>query len=141
VWRDGASFAIVTSNLEGVHTLWFYRQFTLRLKPEYTTGTTEMVVPDFHNQRGYGLPDSTPRCCASAVGGPYMAFAYAMTPEVEIRVRHIAHPIDRARITLEGATTARLRLAGDTLTICDDRGRVIVVDVARGTVVHDFRTR
>jgi hypothetical protein len=45
-----------------------------------------------------------------------------------------------ARLALDGATAASLRLTDKLLTIGDDRGRVIVVDLERGATRRDLRT-
>jgi hypothetical protein len=42
-------------------------------------------------------------------------------------------------LTLEGATSARGRVYGDTLTACDDRGRVLALDLRTGAVLRDLR--
>lgn len=44
-----------------------------------------------------------------------------------------------AELRLEGASSARARVYGDLLTACDDRGRVLSVDLRSGTVLLDLR--
>jgi hypothetical protein len=44
-----------------------------------------------------------------------------------------------AELRLEGATAARGRVHGEVLTVCDDRGRVITLDLRSGVVLRDLR--
>lgn len=44
-----------------------------------------------------------------------------------------------AELRLEGATAARARIYGEVLTACDDRGRVLSLDLRSGTVLLDLR--
>jgi len=44
-----------------------------------------------------------------------------------------------ASLHLDGATAARIRLADLYATVCDDRGRVIVIDLRTGAVPLDAR--
>lgn len=46
----------------------------------------------------------------------------------------------RLRLDLEGASSAALSLVGERLTISDDRGRIVAVDLALGRITHDLRT-
>ncbi len=44
-----------------------------------------------------------------------------------------------AELRLEGATAARGRVHGEVLTVCDDRGRVVSLDLRTGAVLRDLR--
>lgn len=44
-----------------------------------------------------------------------------------------------AELRLEGATAARGRVYGEVLTVCDDRGRALSMDLRSGTVLRDLR--
>jgi len=44
-----------------------------------------------------------------------------------------------AELRLEGATSARARVYGEVLTACDDRGRVLSLDLRSGSVLLDLR--
>ena len=48
--------------------------------------------------------------------------------------------LERARLRLGGASRARLRLGDTRLTLSDDRGRVIAVDLDGGGLLRDLRT-
>ena len=45
----------------------------------------------------------------------------------------------RALITLGGATRACLSLGAETLTVGDDRGRVLVIELEHGSVIRSLR--
>jgi hypothetical protein len=45
----------------------------------------------------------------------------------------------RLAASLAGATDVSVRAGGQTLTVADDRGRVIVVDLLEGLVLRDLR--
>ena len=45
----------------------------------------------------------------------------------------------RWRATLDGATTAALRLTDGHLTVCDDRGRLLAVELEHGGLTRDLR--
>jgi hypothetical protein len=47
----------------------------------------------------------------------------------------------RAELYLEGARSARLRLHPEHLTLCDDRGRVLVLELSQGQLLRNLRTR
>ena len=47
----------------------------------------------------------------------------------------------RAEIYLEGARAARMRLHPNHLTLCDDRGRVLVLELGQGQLLRNLRTR
>jgi hypothetical protein len=48
--------------------------------------------------------------------------------------------IVRAALTLDGATAVHTRIHDTHLVVCDDRGRVLVVELGHGFVTHDLRT-
>lgn len=48
--------------------------------------------------------------------------------------------LPRLVLTLAGATRVRARLTDDTLVVADDRGRVLVLDLALGAVLRSLRT-
>jgi hypothetical protein len=45
----------------------------------------------------------------------------------------------RVMIKVGGAHAVSLRLGAETLTVADDRGRVLVIELAQGSVVRDAR--
>lgn len=56
----------------------------------------------------------------------------SLLDEAELKVRAV--------ITLAGASAACLRLREETLTVGDDRGRVLVVELIHGSVIRSLRT-
>jgi hypothetical protein len=46
---------------------------------------------------------------------------------------------ERARLVLGGASRCAARVAGGHLVACDDRGRVLVLDLAEGALRRDLR--
>ena len=76
---------------------------------------------------------------AVSTRGGWIACAVHTAAGIEIQLVDEAGLAARAQIALGGATRAALRLSDDTLTIADDRGRVLVVDLAYGSVVQDLR--
>jgi hypothetical protein len=58
---------------------------------------------------------------------------------VEVHLIDESHLFRRALVTLGGAKKASLRSSEDALTIADDRGRVLVVDLHHGGLIHDLR--
>ena len=46
---------------------------------------------------------------------------------------------ERAEIVAEGATTVAVRLGESSLTVADDRGRVLVIDLEQGRLLRDLR--
>jgi hypothetical protein len=76
---------------------------------------------------------------AAGVHGAWIAGAAQTSGGVEVRVVDQARLVARFAITLAGASRAALRLGEDTLTVADDRGRLLVVDLVHGGVLHDLR--
>ena len=73
------------------------------------------------------------------IRGGWIACAFAWDEGLDIRLFDESHLSVRARVSLLGATRASLRLTDGAWTIADDRGRVIVMDLAHGSVIHDLR--
>jgi len=47
----------------------------------------------------------------------------------------------RARVQLDGAKAARIRIHPEHITLCDDRGRVIALELGQGRLLRDLRSR
>jgi hypothetical protein len=69
----------------------------------------------------------------------WVACAVWHPDRIEVHLIDESHLFRRALLTLAGAKTASLRLSDDALTIADDRGRVLVVDLDHGGLIHDLR--
>jgi hypothetical protein len=83
-------------------------------------------------------PDARP--LALQLGASWTACAFQTGSSAEVRLFSTASPGVRARIHLDGAGAACVRLAGDKqLTVADDRGRVLVMELDHGALVHDGR--
>lgn len=70
----------------------------------------------------------------------WVACAIGTGAGVEVRVLDMVEMDTRLRVTLAEAGEASLRLDDQSLTVADDRGRVLVVDLAHGDVIADLRT-
>jgi hypothetical protein len=69
-----------------------------------------------------------------------LAFAYSADDESACFVVDVKERRLRAAIATVGATTLRARFQPrEVLTLCDDRGRVIVFDLERGRLIRDLR--
>jgi hypothetical protein len=76
--------------------------------------------------------------CVRMHGG-WIACAVAGPAGVVVRLYDERELGLRAEVTLAGARFAQLRLSDEAMTIADDRGRVIAMDLAHGGVVRDLR--
>lgn len=81
--------------------------------------------------------DASPR--AVILRDAWVACAVRHRDRVEVHLIDEAQLFRRALITLGGAMRASLRLSDDALTIADNRGRVLVIDLAHGGLIHDLR--
>jgi hypothetical protein len=106
----------------------------------------ELHVASAAEQRRVGLGslgESSARPVALALNARYVAHAFqtALAPEgsVTVGLRDMAQLEIRAIVTLAGSSTASLRLDDRTLTVADDRGRVLVTDLEVGDIVAEAR--
>lgn len=74
-----------------------------------------------------------------AVRPGWIACAVTSARGADVQLVDEEHLRARFTITLEGASRVSLRFSGEALTLADDRGRLLVVDLALGGVVHDLR--
>ena len=74
----------------------------------------------------------------------YLSAAWAVTAQraddaVTVSLWSLAMAKALVELRLEGATAARGRVWAEVLTVCDDRGRVLSLDLRTGTVLRDLR--
>lgn len=74
-----------------------------------------------------------------AVSPACIAAAAQVEGGVEVSLLDVPLLRRRLVVMLAGAKSASLRLDDETLTVADDRGRVLVVDLAHGDLLHDLR--
>jgi hypothetical protein len=83
-------------------------------------------------------PDARP--LALEVGASWTACAFQTEASAEVRLFFATPQGVRARIHLAGARAACIRLAAEKhLTVADDRGRLLVMELDHGALVHDAR--
>ncbi|HYX25684.1 MAG TPA: hypothetical protein VFC23_16145 [Thermoanaerobaculia bacterium] len=74
-----------------------------------------------------------------AAAGDWIAFPVHAKAGLVIHLRHRPSGSVRAEVVLERATRVTLHLAPQALTLADDRGRVLVLDLEYGQVRRDLR--
>jgi hypothetical protein len=79
-----------------------------------------------------------PLCVALAAG--WVACAFREKAGVMVRLFDEAELKERAAIALRGAQKVCLRLRDETLTVGDDRGRALVIELVHGSVIRSIRT-
>lgn len=149
VRRDGKYFCIEDA-VSG--EMWFYEGFTLRQRDvkvdvEYArisgacASQTWIAATDTH-VRGpdwtvmlpfAGAPD------ALAANGSYVAVTQQGPDGAVVSIVHRGATRIIARLYLDGASDVRTRLAEDTLTLADNRGRVATLDLETGALFRDMR--
>jgi len=100
------------------------RRITLRVH-----GGPEVEIP----LSGSGKPGEP------AIAGDWAALPVHVSDAVWIYLVHLPSAAVRAEVTLGRSTKAGLRLTSQYLTLADDRGRVVVLDLENGQVRRDFR--
>jgi hypothetical protein len=74
-----------------------------------------------------------------ALAGDWIALPLHEPEGVVFRLVHRPSAAVRAEVTLGKATRAALRLTPQYLTLADDRGRVVILDLENGQVRRDYR--
>ena len=139
VRRDGDRFALGVHDGDDLEH-WYYEGFTLRArKPWQRSGVarSEHVTPwpRHKDELPFVVRDIEHPSLAVEIAGDLAATHVAAHVSVcKLGGRALA------ALSLEGAATASMRLSGTLLTIGDDRGRVLVIDLARPGVRLDLRT-
>jgi hypothetical protein len=100
------------------------RRITLRVH-----GGPEVEIP----LSGSGKPGEP------AISGDWAALPIHVSDAVCVFLVHLPSAAVRAEVTLGRSTKAGLRLTSQYLTLADDRGRVVVLDLENGQVRRDFR--
>lgn len=152
VHREGDRFAVETAT-----EAWFYERLTLRRRGERLAPPPGKVVlaavpraasADWVDIVAEPMQLRCGKVAVALAGAPPAALdtagRLAVVTEVRdggisVSVIHLVGGRLIARFDLDGATTTASRLDDGTLTLCDDRGRVIVIDLRAGAVTHDVR--
>ena len=100
------------------------RRITLRVH-----GGPEVEIP----LSGAGKPGEP------AIAGDWAVLPVHVSDAVCIFLVHLPSAAVRAEVTLGRSTKVGLRLTPEYLTLADDRGRVVVLDLENGQVRRDFR--
>ncbi|HEX4963749.1 MAG TPA: hypothetical protein VF173_23180 [Thermoanaerobaculia bacterium] len=74
-----------------------------------------------------------------AAAGDWIAYPVQSKAGAVIHLHHRPSGAIRAEVVLEKATAVTLQLTAQTLTLADDRGRVLVLDLEHGQVRRDMR--
>jgi hypothetical protein len=149
VRRDGTYFSIEDS-VSG--ELWFYEGFTLRQRDvkvdvEYAriagscASQIWVAATDTHVRGpGWDVPllfSGTPQDLVASAS--YIAVSQQGPEGAVVSVIHRGATRIIARLYLDGASDVRTRLADDTLTLADNRGRVATLDLETGALFRDLR--
>jgi hypothetical protein len=94
------------------------------------------AVPDAPG--GFALP-AGPSAFVQLAGAELLAVALRVEAGIEVDVLEPPGFRLLGKVLLGGAQAARVRLAGRQVTVADDRGRVVGLDLAEGRVSHDVR--
>ncbi len=74
-----------------------------------------------------------------AVAGPWIALATLVDTGLEVHLIDLAELRTRLVVALTGAAVVALRFGADTLTLADDRGRVLTVELRHGGIERKLR--
>ena len=69
----------------------------------------------------------------------WLATAFLSESGLYLRLHDESAMKERAEILAGGSRAISLRLGAETLTVADDRGRVLVIELAQGGLVRDAR--
>jgi hypothetical protein len=83
--------------------------------------------------------DGSGRAGEPAIAGDWVALPVHTSDALCVYLIHLPTAAIRAEITLGRATKVGLRLTPHYLTLADDRGRVVALDLENGQVRRDFR--
>jgi hypothetical protein len=112
----------------------------LGLTPEHTTGPPSLLWSrdgQRWSERRIGEAGEGP---ASLVASETWIAAGVREPRaVRVLLLDAKEGNVRTQIRLEGAERVCLRLSGETLSLADDRGRVLVLDLDQGWLLRDLR--
>ncbi|MBL8625952.1 MAG: hypothetical protein JNK64_31850 [Myxococcales bacterium] len=164
ITRDGDRFAVDARDF-GASQAWFYDRFVLRQRTELTDdvlgvdpvmltlrpGPQDWIGAAYRDGAGgaprgwevrwpggaLALPEGALQ--ALTADARFVATVARGAAGVIVSIVYLARPAVIATLYLDGAATARVRLTDLCAVVCDDRGRVIVVDLRTGEVPSDLR--
>jgi hypothetical protein len=144
--REGHWFAIALRDGDQLEH-WYYEGFVLRARKPWPRLGTEYVVARPAKQETFVVRDPENAAVSDVAGivaievaGDLAVVSRRTSAGLALESSHLrAHRV-LAHLALDGATAASVRLTDKLLTIGDDRGRVIVVDLERGATRRDLRT-
>jgi hypothetical protein len=144
--RDGRWFAIAVRDGDALEH-WYYEGFTLRARRPWSGNGNEYVVARPTTQHPFVVRDpegaavsDVARIVAIEVTGDLAIISRRTSTGLALDSSHLKVHRTLAQLALDGATAASMRLTDNMLTIGDDRGRVIVFDLACGVTRRDLRT-
>ncbi len=93
-----------------------------------------------HGDPALAIPVATAgKSGAPAVAGDWAALPVHASDAICVSLVHLPSAAVRAEVTLARTAKVALRLTPQYLTLADDRGRVVVLDLENGQVRRDFR--
>jgi hypothetical protein len=103
-------------------------------------GSGRRIALHVHGASGCELPfPGTGKPAEPAVAGDWAALPVLTSETILVHLVHLPSAAVRAEIALDRATRVTLRLAPQSLSLADDRGRALVLDLENGQVRRDFR--
>jgi hypothetical protein len=85
------------------------------------------------------VPAEGARPLAVRVAGGWLASALLSKSGLDVRLHDDSAMKMRARIMMEGAGSGSIRLDAENLTVADDRGRLLVMELGHGGLVREAR--
>ncbi len=162
--RNAAGLSFVTFKGPGVSEGWFYEGLTLRCRAPLAParqGEKLLALGAFSQGRWFSVvcPDGEANpvlrsalesvqgahplpgaeSVLDLVGGDAAIAATRTANGVEVVALEPASLRVRALVTLAGARSATVRAVGERVTLADDRGRIVALDLDAGRVIHDLR--
>ncbi|HEY0557077.1 MAG TPA: hypothetical protein VGG20_22670 [Thermoanaerobaculia bacterium] len=109
-------------------------------EPSAVLPAGRQITLKVHDGASIEIPlDASGRAGEPAIAGDWVALPVHVSDAICVYLVHLPTAAIRAEITLGRATKVGLRLTPHYLTLADDRGRVVVLDLENGQVRRDFR--
>jgi hypothetical protein len=103
-------------------------------------GSGSRIALHVHGATSFELPlMDTGKPGEPAVAGDWAALPVLTSDAVLVHLIHLPSAAIRAEVALDRTARVTLRLTPQCLTLADDRGRVMVIDLEYGQVRRDFR--
>ncbi len=120
------------------------RAHPVAISPEGTLaeafGGARRTVLHVHGASSFAVPlAGTGKPGEPAVAGDWAALPVLSAETILVHLIHVPSMAVRAEVALDRASRVTLRLTPQSLTLADDRGRVMVLDLENGQVRRDFR--